>query len=157
VEIKKPEPTLLELMQAVSGNLFGPLTRGGIVTVFVVFMLVQREDLRDRFVRLLGSSQLNVTTQALDDAAQRVSRYLFMQLVVNASYGIPIGIGLYFIGIPNACCGASSHPASIHSLCQPNHRIHSAGWPVLAVDQDGQSRPHYPALCGGRTAEQQPC
>jgi hypothetical protein len=64
--------------------------------------LLQREDLRDRFIRLIGASQINLTTKALDEAAQRVSRYLLAQLIVNVTYGIPIGIGLYFIGIPNA-------------------------------------------------------
>ncbi len=74
----------------------------GIVVVFVVAMLFQREDLRDRFIQVVSAGRINLTTQALDDASRRVSRYLFMQLVVNATYGIPIGIGLFFIGIPNA-------------------------------------------------------
>jgi PAS domain-containing protein len=68
----------------------------------MVAMLLGREDLRDRFIKVVSSGQLNLATEALDDAARRVSRYLLMQLVVNASYGIPIGLGLYFIGIPNA-------------------------------------------------------
>jgi hypothetical protein len=65
-------------------------------------MLFQREDLRDRFIKLVSAGKLNVATQAVDDAASRVSRYLGMQLIVNATYGVPIGIGLFFIGIPNA-------------------------------------------------------
>ena len=69
--------------------------------VFVIFMLLKREDLRDRFIRLAGSRDLPRTTQALDDAARRVGRYLLMQLVVNVTYAIPIGIGLWLIGIPN--------------------------------------------------------
>ena len=69
--------------------------------VFVIFMLLKREDLRDRFIRLAGSRDLPRTTDALDDAAQRVGRYLLMQLVVNVTYGIPIGVGLWLIGIPN--------------------------------------------------------
>src|SRR5450631_1411243 len=63
-------------------------------------MLVKREDLRNRLLRLVGLSQLNVMTQALDDAAKRVSRYLLMQFLVNAGFGLTIGIGLYFIGVP---------------------------------------------------------
>jgi hypothetical protein len=63
--------------------------------------LLQREDLRDRFIRLVGSRDLHRTTQALGDAAERVGRYLLMQLLVNAAYGIPIGIGLWLIGVPN--------------------------------------------------------
>src|SRR5690606_29386034 len=68
----------------------------------VIFMLIQREDLRDRFIGLLGTRRLNVTTQALDDAGSRISRYLLMQLLINVTYGVPVGIGLHFIGVPNA-------------------------------------------------------
>ena len=83
------------------GPLISPLATAGIVIVFVIFMLLKREDLRDRVIRLVGSRDLPRTTQALDDAARRVGRYLLMQLVVNTTYGIPIGIGLWLIGIPN--------------------------------------------------------
>jgi predicted PurR-regulated permease PerM len=69
--------------------------------VFVIFMLLGREDLRDRVLRLAGSSRLYMTTQALDDAARRVSRYLLMQLAVNAMYGALVGVGLRLIGVPN--------------------------------------------------------
>ena len=78
------------------------LGSAAIVIVFVIFMLLERQDLRDRFIHLIGRGQLHLTTQAIDDAGKRVSRYLLAQLIVNASYGVPIGIGLYFIGIPNA-------------------------------------------------------
>jgi predicted PurR-regulated permease PerM len=80
----------------------GPLGTGAIVFVFVVFMLIEREDLKDRCLHLFGNNRLHLTTQALDDAGQRVSRYLLAQLTVNVTYGIPIGIGLFLIGIPNA-------------------------------------------------------
>ena len=82
--------------------ILSPLATAAIVIVFVIFMLLEREDLRDRIIHLIGHDQLHLTTQALDDAGQRVSRYLLAQFCVNASYGIPIGIGLYFLGIPNA-------------------------------------------------------
>jgi len=72
------------------------------VVIFVIFVLLEREDLRDRFIKLAGAGDLQKSTQAINDAAARVSRYLLMQLVVNLSYGIPIGIALYFIGVPNA-------------------------------------------------------
>ena len=78
-----------------------PLGRADMVLIFTIFMLVKREDLRNRLLRLVGLSQLNMMTQALDDAAQRVSRYLFMQFLVNAGFGTLFGIGLYFIGVPN--------------------------------------------------------
>ncbi|HEV3007500.1 MAG TPA: AI-2E family transporter, partial [Burkholderiales bacterium] len=58
--------------------------------------------MRDRLIALVGAGRINVTTQALGEASERVSRYLAMQLVVNAGFGIPFGIALYFIGIPNA-------------------------------------------------------
>jgi predicted PurR-regulated permease PerM len=78
-----------------------PLGRTGIVIIFTVFMLLTREDLRNRVLRLAGLTQLNLMTQALDDAAGRVSRYILLQFLVNASFGALFGIGLYFIGVPN--------------------------------------------------------
>ena len=68
----------------------------------MIFVLLERNDLRDRFIKLVGAGDLQKSTEALNDAARRVSRYLLMQLVVNLTYGIPIGVGLYFIGVPNA-------------------------------------------------------
>jgi predicted PurR-regulated permease PerM len=102
VEVHTPKPSSLEVLQRVLGTVANPLATAGIVAVFVIFMLIHMEDMRDRFLRLLGMHKLNVTTQALDDAAARVSRYLMMNLVVNVTYGLPVGIGLYFIGVPNA-------------------------------------------------------
>ena len=80
----------------------GALVMAGVVTVFVFFMLMGREDLRNRLIRLIGPGRLTVTTQVLDDTARRVSRYLQMQLIVNGSYGLLLTAGLYLIGIPNA-------------------------------------------------------
>jgi predicted PurR-regulated permease PerM len=101
VEIHEPALTSLQIITTVIGPLVSPLATAGIVIVFVIFMLLKREDLRDRFIRLAGSRDLPRTTQALDDAAQRVGRYLLMQLVVNVTYAIPIAIGLWLIGLPN--------------------------------------------------------
>jgi predicted PurR-regulated permease PerM len=78
------------------------MATAGIVIIFVMFFLVRREDLRDRFIRLIGQGQVTVTTQAIDDAASRVSSYLAMQLLINATYGAPVAVGLYLLGIPNA-------------------------------------------------------
>ena len=78
-----------------------PLGRAGMVLIFTVFMLLKREDLRNRLLRLAGLSQLNLMTQAIDDASGRVSRYLLMQFLVNAGFGTIFGLGLYFIGVPN--------------------------------------------------------
>ena len=72
------------------------------VIVFTILMLLHRESMREKLIGLIGPRRINVTTQALDEASYRVSRYLFMQLVMNACFGIPFGIALYFIGIPNA-------------------------------------------------------
>jgi predicted PurR-regulated permease PerM len=82
--------------------LLGPLATAGVVIIFTVFILVGREDLRNRLIRLAGGGRLNIMTQALDEATQRINRYLFLQLVVNSSYGLLIFTALRFIGIPNA-------------------------------------------------------
>lgn len=102
VEIHQPEPTALQILQSVVGPLLQPLATTGMVIVFVIFFLLQREDLRDRFIRLAGARDLQRTTQALDDAGSRLSRYLLTQIVINSSFGVLIGSGLYLIGIPNA-------------------------------------------------------
>jgi predicted PurR-regulated permease PerM len=78
-----------------------PLGVTGLVLIFTVFMLIKRYDLRHRLFRLVGLGQINIMTQALDDAAQRVSRYLLMQVLVNAGFGVLFGFGLHFIGVPN--------------------------------------------------------
>jgi predicted PurR-regulated permease PerM/GAF domain-containing protein len=102
VEVQPARASSVQLIGSVLGPVMKPLATAGAVAFFVIFMLFQREDLRERFLKLVSGGELNVATQAVDDAARRVSRYLLMQLVVNATYGLPIGIGLYFIGVPNA-------------------------------------------------------
>jgi predicted PurR-regulated permease PerM len=79
-----------------------PMGQTVIVVVFVIFMLIQREDIRDRVIRLIGHGRLTVTTRALDDASTRISRYLLAQGGINAAFGFLAGTGLYFIGVPNA-------------------------------------------------------
>lgn len=79
-----------------------PLATTGIVIVFVIVILIHRADLRDRLIRIIGRGHLTVTTRALDELAERVSRFLRMQFLVNLSYGITIAIGLFVIGIPTA-------------------------------------------------------
>ncbi|HTX39034.1 MAG TPA: AI-2E family transporter [Bryobacteraceae bacterium] len=78
-----------------------PLGRAGIVFIFTAFMLLKREDLRNRLLRLAGLGQLNRMTQAIDDASGRISRYLLMLFLVNAGFGTLFGLGLYCIGVPN--------------------------------------------------------
>ena len=92
----------LEMAQTLAGPLLEPLALIALVLVFVGFILLQKDDLRDRIVRLAGSGDLQRTTIALEEAASRLSRYLFLHTCVNASFGILIGSGLWLIGIPNA-------------------------------------------------------
>ncbi len=101
VEVRTAPPSSLELLRDAAVSVLGPIATTGVVVVLVIFMLIQREDLRDRLFGLVGAAHIYVTTDALDDAARRVSRFLTMQLLVNASTGILIGTGLYFIGVPN--------------------------------------------------------
>jgi predicted PurR-regulated permease PerM len=101
VQVREPAPSPLQTLEEVAGPLLAPVATAGLVVVFVIFMLLQREDLRDRILRLVGASDVARTTEAMDDAAKRISRYLLMQLVINVLYGIPVGVGLYFIGVPN--------------------------------------------------------
>ncbi|TXR49167.1 AI-2E family transporter [Phyllobacterium endophyticum] len=101
VEIRNPPPDPLSLLQTFVGPLIQPLATVGIVIVVVIFMLMRREDLRDRFIKLVGASDIHRTTTALHDAGKRVGQYLLMQLIINISFGVPIGIGLWLIGIPN--------------------------------------------------------
>ena len=89
-------------MQVILSPLLGPLGTVGLVILLVIFMLLKREDLRSRLIRLLGQGRISATTRAMDDANQRVSRYLLMQFVVNVIYGTAVAIGLFFIGVPNA-------------------------------------------------------
>jgi predicted PurR-regulated permease PerM len=102
VQLAEPEPGPLQIVQSIVGPLLQPMAAGGLVIVFVIMILLEREDLRDRLLRLAGRRDLHRTTEAMNDAAQRISRYLLSQLVVNISCGLPIGIGLTLIGIPNA-------------------------------------------------------
>ena len=92
----------LQLLGRTFGTLIEVLGLAGIVVILVVFFLVRREDLRDRFIRLVGKGQATVTTQLLEDAATRVSRYLSMLFLINLTFGIVVGSGLYLIGVPNA-------------------------------------------------------
>ncbi len=91
-------PSLWSLL----GPLLEPLATAGLVVVLVMFMLIRREDMRDRLISLFGRGQLTLTTKALDDASQRIGRYLLMQFIINASFGLAVAIGLTVIGIDYA-------------------------------------------------------
>lgn len=101
VEVRQPPPTALESIGALISPLLRPLTTTGITAIFVIFILLQREDLRNRFIKLAGSHDLQKTTAALDDAATRLSRLFLIQLALNAAFGVVIGTGLWVIGIPS--------------------------------------------------------
>jgi predicted PurR-regulated permease PerM len=101
VEVHQPPASPLATLIGIAGFLTEPLATAGIMLLFVVFVLLQREDLRDRFIRLFGSADVHRTTQAMTDATERIGRYLLMQLLVNLLYGTLFGTGLYLIGVPN--------------------------------------------------------
>src|SRR5581483_812040 len=102
VEVRQPDPGALESLRTLIAPLIHPLATTGIIIIFVIFILLQREDLRNRLIRLAGSYDLQRTTAALDDAAGRLSRLFLTQLILNSAFGIVIGIGLWFIGTPSA-------------------------------------------------------
>lgn len=102
VEVKQPDPGALTTLVAIIEPLLSPLTTTGVVVIFVVFILLQRQDLRNRFVRLAGSEDIQRTTAALDEAGERLSRLFLTQIAFNAAFGLAIGIGLELIGVPSA-------------------------------------------------------
>ena len=102
VRVVEPPASPPLFLRNLFGPLLGPLGTAGIVIIFTVFMLIQREDLRDRLLHLAGPERLPLTTQAVDEASQRVSRYLLAQVAVNFTLGVLIAAGLFFIHVPNA-------------------------------------------------------
>jgi predicted PurR-regulated permease PerM len=102
VEVRQPDPGALESLRSLISPLLHPLATTGIIIIFVIFILLQREDLRNRLIRLAGSHDLQRTTAAIDDAAARLSRLFLIQLLLNGTFGLVIGIGLGIIGVPSA-------------------------------------------------------
>ncbi len=107
VEVVEPAASDLAYLREISQPLMAPLAKLGIVLVFTLFLLVEEADLRNRLFRLAGLNRLNVMTQAMEDGTRRVSRYLMLQFLVNACFGILSGIGLYLIGVPYAALWGS--------------------------------------------------
>ena len=101
VVVRAPEPTTLDTLGRILAPLLHPLATLGIVVVFVIFILLQREDLRNRLIRLVGAGDLHRSTAALDDAARRLSRLLVSQLALNTAAGLLVGAALWAIGVPS--------------------------------------------------------
>ena len=95
VRLSEAPPAPVELARRVLEPVVHPLATLGIVLVVAVFLLLQREDLRDRMIRLFGAGDLHRTTVAMDDAARRLSRYFLAQVGINAAFGVLIGVGLW--------------------------------------------------------------
>ncbi len=102
VKVIEGRTAIPQLLQETITAVLSPLGTAALVLLLVIFMLLKREDLRGRMIRLIGQGRISATTRAMDDAATRVSRYLSMQFLVNTCYGTSIAIGLRLIGVPNA-------------------------------------------------------
>jgi predicted PurR-regulated permease PerM len=102
VQVVEAPATAVETIRAVVGPIVRPLGTTLAVIVLVAFMLLRLPDLRDRILRLLGARYLHLTTEALNDAAGRVSRYLLMQIVINGWTGFAVAVGLWALNVPNA-------------------------------------------------------
>jgi hypothetical protein len=102
VRIEPEEATVAATLNSIAAPLVEPLVTAGLVIVLVLFMLLMREDLRNRIVSLSGHTNLAVTTKALDEAGQRIARYLLMQAIINISYGVVVAAGLFLLGVPYA-------------------------------------------------------
>lgn len=101
VEVHQPGATPMQVAERVLQPLVDPITTAGLVVIFVIFFLLQRQNLRDRLIRLAGSHDLQRTTDAINDGAQRLSRYFLAQTALNVLFGLIVGIALTFIGVPN--------------------------------------------------------
>jgi hypothetical protein len=99
--VHQPDATPLELAQRFLLPALEPVATMFITFIVVIFILMQRQDLRDRMIRLFGSDDLHRTTVAMDDAARRLSRYFLTQLALNSSFGVVIALGLWAIGVPS--------------------------------------------------------
>jgi len=102
VEITPARANVVDTLQTFAGPLIHPLATTGLILIFTIFILLQREDLRNRAIRLAGGSEdLRRTTAAIDDATGRLSRFFLAQLALNLAFGVVIGVGLWVIGVPS--------------------------------------------------------
>jgi predicted PurR-regulated permease PerM len=145
----KPSRPVVVISEAVAGStalswlgpVVGPLGTTALVVAMVIFMLLERRDLRDRLIGLFGHGQLTITTKAFDEAGSRVSRQLLMQSLVNLVYGIAAGLGLYFLGVPYAFVWASL--GAVLRFVPYVGPVLGAGAPILVslAALDGWARP----------------
>jgi predicted PurR-regulated permease PerM len=96
------ETSILPLVQSVAGSTLELIANGSLIMLLVIFMLLNREDLRNRIIRLIGHGHMKKTISAFDDSSRRISSYLLRQVMVNAFFGISLAIGCFFIGVPYA-------------------------------------------------------
>ncbi len=101
VEVRPRPQTPVEVISHLASSIWGPLGRASIVLIVMVFVLLEHESLRDRFIRLLGGSDIRLTTQAFNDAGERLSRFFVSQVAVNVGVGVAIWLGLLLIGLPH--------------------------------------------------------
>jgi predicted PurR-regulated permease PerM len=99
VVVQDGVPPLAKVL-AILSPLLEPLSTAAFVIVLVIFMLLKYEDLRNRLIGLAGVDRVTMTTRAMNDAGQRISRYLLMQSLINGSYGLLVGLGLFWLGVP---------------------------------------------------------
>lgn len=107
VQIRQTPPSAGDLVSKLLASLWGPIGEAGIVFILLVFILLEHESLSDRFIRVIGVAELGPTVQALSDTAQGVSRYFMSQFIVNLTFGVIVGVGLWAIGIPHAALWGS--------------------------------------------------
>jgi predicted PurR-regulated permease PerM len=101
VEMRQPEAPPWTLYTDIITSLLGPLGAAALIAIFVVFILLYKEDLRDRFIRLAGSRDIQRSKLLLDESAERLSDYLLSQSAINACFGAFVGASLWLIGMPN--------------------------------------------------------
>ncbi|HZV19998.1 MAG TPA: AI-2E family transporter, partial [Hyphomicrobiales bacterium] len=102
VIVQPPEAPTFEYLQNLINPFITPLTMGGLIVLFLIFILFYREDLRDRVLRLAGHRDLQRTTAAMNDAGKRLSRYFLIQSAINGCFGLFIAVMLMLIGVPNS-------------------------------------------------------
>ncbi len=119
VEVHQPPMSPLQVVERVLGSVWVPLETSGIVLVVLIFILLEHESVRDRFIRLAGPSDLRATTLVLNDAGERLSRFFVSQFSVNLGVGAVLWLGLAVIGLPHATLWAAlAARAALRALCR---------------------------------------